>query len=105
MESMVPEQSASQSRKHLRGAFTISLKLEQKTSHESIQGREGASTLQNAEIILSEVRALGAPVLPTLLVEDPSYTTNKICDFFVGLGVLRLEGGLLLGELDLCGDR
>ena len=73
--------------------------------HESIQGGEGASTLQNAEIILAQVRPFGAAVLPTLLVEDAPDASHEVRHFFVGLGVLGLEGGLFLGELDLCIDR
>jgi len=35
-------------------------------------------------------------VLPRLLVEHPSYTTDKVRHFFVGLRALRLQGRLFL---------
>ena len=35
-------------------------------------------------------------------IQDASYSTDKVRHFFVGLGVLRLQRCLLLGELDLC---
>ena len=43
-------------------------------------------------------------MLSGLLVEDASYSADEVRDFTVGPRVLRLEGGLLLGELDLCLD-